>query len=243
MTTSRAVRPPTSISPNRRPESGSGIIWSPHFALACLAGGTTRPIRDGENVFNNFQFLNMGRSLYDGQRSVSSERVWSINRNFYTGSLRYGYAEWSGDINTGFQTMAYQRKRMIATLNVGEPEWSMDTGGYNGRPTPENYARWMEFGAFVPIFRVHGGSNQKRQPWVYGPVAEEAAKRVMRLRYDLMPYIYSNVRGTTETGIGVVRPLLWEFPEDEKCDEETRGWMFGDALVCVPDRGTRSDGP
>jgi alpha-glucosidase len=69
---------------------------------------------------------------------------------------------------------------------------------------------------------------------VYGPIAEEAAKRVTRLRYDLMPYIYSNVRTATETGIGVARPLLWEFPDDEKCDEEIRGWMFGDALFVSP---------
>jgi alpha-glucosidase len=190
--------------------------------------------QDGQNVFGNFQFMNMARAIYEGQRSVSSERVWSINRNYYAGALRYGYAEWSGDIRTGFQSMAYQRKRMIATLNVGEPQWSMDTGGFSGHPTPENYARWMEFGAFVPVFRVHGGNGQKRQPWAYEPIAEEAAKKVMRLRYDLMPYIYSGARTATETGIGIVRPLLWEFPEDERCAEETRGWMFGDALFVSP---------
>ncbi|MEI9974962.1 MAG: TIM-barrel domain-containing protein [Ignavibacteriota bacterium] len=186
--------------------------------------------QDGQNLFNNFQFVNMARSLYEGQRAISSERVWSINRNYYPGALRFAYAEWSGDIRTGFQSMAYQRKRMIATLDMGEPQWSMDTGGFSGHPTSENYARWMEFGAFVPVFRVHGGGGQKRQPWAYGPVAEEAAKKAMRLRYDLMPYIYSNARTTAETGIGVVRPLFWEFPGDERCAEETRGWMFGDAL-------------
>ena len=106
--------------------------------------------RDGKNVFNNFQFMNMARALYQGQRAVSNERAWSINRNYYIGADRYSYAEWSGDINTGFQSMAYQTRRMIATLNLGEPSWSMDTGGFNGHPTPENYARWMEFGAFVP---------------------------------------------------------------------------------------------
>jgi hypothetical protein len=123
----------------------------PAFRAGMTGWWSDEADRDGENLFNNFQFLNMGRSLYDGQRSISTERVWSINRNYYAGALRYGYAEWSGDINTGFQSMAYQRKRMIATLNLGEPEWSMDTGGYNGHPTPENYARWMEFGAFVPF--------------------------------------------------------------------------------------------
>jgi len=190
--------------------------------------------RDGKNVFNNFQFMNMGRSLYEGQRSVSNERAWSINRNYYIGAVRYSYAEWSGDIGTGFQSMAYQRRRMISTLDLGESAWSMDTGGFSGHPTPENYARWMEFAAFVPVFRVHGGNNEKRQPWVYGPVAEAAAKKAMRLRYDLMPYIYSNARAAQETGVGVVRPLFWEFPDDERCSDETGAWMFGDALLVSP---------
>ena len=198
--------------------------------------------QDGQNVFNNFQFLNMARAIYEGQRSISQERVWSINRNYYPGALRYGYAEWSGDIGTGFQSMAYQRRRMIATLNLGEGAWSMDAGGFHGHPTPENYARWMEFAAFVPVFRVHGGNGEKRQPWVYGADAEEAARRVMRLRYDLMPYIYSHARGAMETGIGLVRPLLWEFPEDERSAEETRGWMFGDSLFVSPvvERGVQA---
>ena len=190
--------------------------------------------RDNNNVFSNFQFLNMARALYEGQRAISNERAWSINRNYYPGALRYSYAEWSGDIGTGFQSMAYQRRRMIATLNLGEPAWSMDTGGFNGHPTAENYARWMEFAAFVPVFRVHGGNDEKRQPWVYGPIAEAAAKRVMRLRYDLLPYIYSYARATHETGIGLVRPLFWEFPADDHCAEETSAWMFGDALLVSP---------
>ncbi len=190
--------------------------------------------QNGNSLFNNFQFMNMGRMLYEGQRSISNQRVWSINRNYYLGAIRYGYAEWSGDIATGFQSMAYQRLRMIASMNLGESMWSMDTGGFVGHPAPENYARWTEFGAFVPIFRVHGGNNEKRQPWVYGPVAEAAAKKAIRLRYDLMPYIYSNARVAHETGIGLVRPLFWVFPGDENCVEETNAWMFGDALLASP---------
>lgn len=206
----------------------------PAFRAGMTAWWNDEADQNGETTFNNFQFLNMARALYEGQRSISSERVWSINRNYYAGSLRYGYAEWSGDIRTGFQSMAYQRKRMVATLNLGEPEWSMDTGGFHGHPTPENYARWMEFGAFVPIFRVHGGSGEKRQPWEYGEIAEAAAKKAMRLRFDLIPYLYSNARVANETGIGIVRPLFWEFPNDDRCAEETRAWMFGDALLVSP---------
>jgi alpha-glucosidase (family GH31 glycosyl hydrolase) len=187
-----------------------------------------------KTVFNNFQFMNMARTLYEGQRSVSDERVWSINRNYYLGAVRYGYAEWSGDIHTGFQSMAFQRTRMVATLDLGEPHWSMDTGGIWGHPTAENYARWIEFASFVPIFRVHGEENEKRQPWVYGPIAEAAARRAIRQRYDMLPYIYANERVTFETGIGLVRPLFWEFPDDAKASEDTRSWMFGDALLVSP---------
>ena len=127
--------------------------------------------------FNNFQFMNMGRALYEGQRADSNLRVWSINRNFYLGASRYGYALWSGDIQTGFASMAFQAQRMLAALDTGESHWSMDTGGFIGHPSAENYARWMEFAAFVPIMRVHGTFDEKRQPWVYGPVAEAAGER------------------------------------------------------------------
>jgi alpha-glucosidase len=213
--------------------------WYWEHLIPSFHSGMTAWWNDEADQFNatglkNFQFFNMARTLYDGQRSISEERVWSINRAYYLGANRYGYAEWSGDIETGFQAMAYQRSRMVAALDLGLQEWSMDTGGFRGRPTPENYARWIEFASFVPVDRVHGDYNQKRQPWVYGPVAEAAATHAIRLRYTLMPYIYSNARVTTETGIGIVRPLFWEFPEDDALSNDTRSWMFGDALLVSP---------
>lgn len=188
----------------------------------------------GKTVFNNFQFLNMGRMLYEGQRADSDLRVWSINRAFYLGASRYGYAGWSGDIKTGFASMAFQRRRMLAALDTGEFNWSMDTGGFSGHPSDENYARWMEFAAFVPIMRVHGGRNEKRQPWVYGPIAEAAAKHAIDLRYELLPYIYSYAQRATEGDVGLVRPLFWEFPQDAKAASEDGEWMFGDALLAAP---------
>lgn len=184
--------------------------------------------------FSSFQFLNMGRMLYDGQRKDSNLRAWSINRNTYLGAQRYGYAVWSGDIQTGFEVMEQQRMRMLATLDLGQPHWSMDTGGFFGHPSAENYARWMEFAAFVPIDRVHGVLGEKRQPWVYGPVAEAAATKAMRLRYQLLPYIYSYERAATETGIGIVRPLFWVYPDDPHAASEGSSWMFGDAFLVSP---------
>lgn len=184
--------------------------------------------------YDNLQFLGMGRMLYEGQRSHSDTRVWSINRSFYAGAQRYGYAEWSGDIETGFTSMAQQRARMLATLNLGEPHWSMDSGGFNGHPSAENYARWVEFATFVPIDRVHGTYYEKRQPWLYGPVAETAAVKAIRLRYALLPYIYAFERQASESGVGVVRPMFWMFPDDRDFTNESSQWMFGDALLVSP---------
>jgi len=183
---------------------------------------------------SSLEFFNMGRALYEGQRSTGSMRVWSLNRNFYLGAQRFGYAEWSGDIKTGEASMASQPPRMLATLNLGEPHWSMDTGGFRGDPTSEEYARWMEFAAFTPIARVHAGHNQKRQPWIFGPIAEAAATKAMRLRYSLLPYIYSAERNCFETGIGVSRPLEWVFPDDSLAARQVDEWMFGDALLVAP---------
>jgi alpha-glucosidase len=183
--------------------------------------------------FNDLQHFNMARAEYDGQRAHSDKRIWTINRNFYLGSQRYGYAEWSGDIKSGSESMAEQPVRMLAALNVGEEHWSMDTGGFHGHPSPENYARWIEFAAFVPIFRVHGDHNEKRQPWVYGPTAQAAA-RAIQLRYSLLPYIYATEAEGAASGVGLVRPLSWIFPDDATASAQTDEWMFGDALLVAP---------
>jgi len=181
------------------------------------------------------QFLNMQRTMYDGQRAISDQRVWSVNRNFYLGSQRYAYGVWSGDIQSGFASMAAQRQRMLAAFDVGAMHWGMDGGGFKApRPTDENYARWIQFGAFTPVFRVHGDFGQKRQPWVYGPIAEKAATDAIRLRYSLIPYIYSYEYHAHADGVGLVRPLQFAYPQDPAQRDRIDAWMFGDYLLVSP---------
>nr|WP_243050771.1 TIM-barrel domain-containing protein [Dyella sp. RRB7] len=181
------------------------------------------------------QFLNMQRALYDGQRAYSDQRVWSVNRNFYLGSQRYAYGVWSGDIQSGFASMAAQRQRMLAAFDVGAMHWGMDGGGFKApRPSDENYARWIEFGAFTPVFRVHGDFGQKRQPWTYGPVAEKAATDAIRLRYSLIPYIYAYEYQNHATGVGLVRPLQFAYPDDPRQRDRIDAWMFGEYLLVSP---------
>jgi alpha-glucosidase len=113
-------------------------------------------------------------------------------------------------------------------------QWGMDGGGFKARPSDENYARWIEFGAFTPIFRVHGTFNEKRQPWVYGQLAEKAATDAIRLRYALIPYIYSYQYQRRTNGIGLVRPLLFDWPNDPHVRNDVDAWMFGDSLLVSP---------
>lgn len=181
------------------------------------------------------QFLNMQRALYDGQRGISNKRVWSINRNYYLGAQRYAYGVWSGDIQSGFASMAAQRQRMLAAFDVGAMHWGMDGGGFKApMPVPENYARWIQFGAFTPVFRVHADFGQKRQPWVYGPIAEKAAAEAIRLRYSLIPYIYSYEYQSHANGVGLVRPLQFVYPNDPAQRDRIDAWMFGDYLLVSP---------
>ncbi|MGN6313324.1 MAG: TIM-barrel domain-containing protein, partial [Rhodanobacteraceae bacterium] len=189
---------------------------------------------EADTTDSNTQFLNMERAIYDGQRAISPLRVWSINRDFWLGAQRYAYGMWSGDINTGFASMADQRARMLSAINVGEMQWGMDGGGFNGHPSDENYARWIEFGAFTPIFRVHGTFGEKRQPWVYGPVAEAAATKAIRLRYSLLPYLYAYQHQGNAQGIGLVRPLAFEWPQDPHVRNDVDAWLFGQWLLVSP---------
>ncbi len=180
------------------------------------------------------QFMMMQRALFEGQRSVSNTRVWSVNRNFTLGAQRYGYGLWSGDIYSNPTAMADQRVRMLSSVNVGALKWGMDTGGFHGTPSAQLYARWVQFSAFTPIFRVHGDHNEQRQPWVYGAVAEQAVKPIMKLRYRLIPYLYSYEREAYDQGVGLVRPLFYEYPQDTNVKNAYNSWMFGAHMLVSP---------
>ena len=101
-------------------------------------------------------------------------------------------------------------------------------------PSDENYARWIEFGAFTPVFRVHGTEGEKRQPWRYGPVAEAAATRAIRLRYALLPYIYSYQHRASAQGVGLVQPLAFAWPHDPQARNDVDAWLFGDWMLVSP---------
>jgi len=215
--------------------------WFWEHAIPAFDSGIVGWWNDEADAWGStYEGMHMAQAMYEGQRLHTRDqvRVWTNNRNFFSGAQRYAYATWSGDIESGFEVMQQQRERLLCSVNVGQARWGMDTGGFNnsfhiqGEELNEAFARWMEFAAFVPIFRTHGTSY--RQPWLYGPRAEAAARRAARLRYSLIPYMYSFERKLNETGVGLVRPLIWNCPDDPHFTNCVDAWMFGDYLLVAP---------
>lgn len=199
--------------------------------------------------FGNFTTTHMSQALYEGQRAYSTRRVWQTARTFYPGAQRYATTLWSGDIAVQYYKnqvvswaagMKEQCAVMLSSINNGQPKWGMDGGGFNQNdgtiynPTPQLYAKWIQFGAFTPVFRVHGNRYHQRQPWYYGNTAEEVAKHAIQLRYSLLPYMYSYERQAYETGVGLVKPLMFDYPTDNTAKNYTDAWMFGDWMLVSP---------
>jgi alpha-glucosidase (family GH31 glycosyl hydrolase) len=181
----------------------------------------------------------MEEAQYEGQRVYNNERVFSLNRNYFCGAQRFSYALWSGDIQSTFDELAYQRNRMLKSVNLGSGLWSMDIGGFFGRAdsTPsiaENFYRWMQMGAFVPIYRIHSIDTAQREPWLYGAEAERISTDFIRLRYELLPYLYSAFHEYHVSGIPPVRALVFDHPTETGTYEEIRAWKFGSKMVVAP---------
>ena len=212
--------------------------WHATWAHQCMQHGIAGFWNDEADspATGNFEFLHMQQALYDGQRrDRPRNRVWSMNRNFYLGSQRYAYATWSGDISSGFEVMRLQTVAMINTINLGQMRWAQDTGGFNGHPTPECYARWFQFTAVCPTLRTHCTLGERRQPWVYGDQACETVKQAIRQRYSWFFYVYALEHAAcTQTGVGIVRPLTFDYPKDHNVATIADQWMFGHWIMAAP---------
>ena len=197
---------------------------------------------------NPYSLLTTG-AVYKGQRAATSEkRVFILTRSAFSGQQRYAAATWSGDIVADWHVF---RNQISAGLNFcmsGIPYWSNDIGGfhiyrYGGFPGGNNnpgyrelYVRWFEYGVFNPIFRSHG-TDAPREPWQFGKPgtwAYDAILKFDRLRYRLIPYIYSLAWEVTNKGYTMMRGLPMDFPADTNVYHINDQYMFGPAFLVNP---------
>ena len=186
-------------------------------------------------------------AIYNGQRNVDPDkRVFLLTRNGFPGLQRYSTATWSGDIGTSWTDM---RTQMSAGLNFcmsGIPFWGMDIGGFsvmnkyydkaNEAEWQELQTRWHQFGAFVPLFRTHGQAP-RRELWNIAPEGSPTYESIlwyMRLRYRLMPYLYSMAAAVHFDDYTIMRALVMDYPDDLSVREIDNQWMFGQALMPCP---------
>lgn len=180
------------------------------------------------------EFFQMTQAQWNGWRTISPRRSWSLNRAFAPGIQRFGAATWTGDINSDWTTLANQPGTLLNWSLAGMPYTGQDIGGFQSTPGPELYARWIEEGVFVPVMRAHGTLNSPRWPWAFGEDVLAATKKAIELRYRLIPYFYTFAAQTASTGAPLLRPLVLEFPQDEKTFNLEDEWLVGDRLLAAP---------
>jgi len=206
------------------PEAFSGIGW----ANCNTAQGPSA------KVVNVFPLLH-SKCLYDGfRRSTSGQkRVCNLTRSYYAGSQRLGAAYWTGDIQTDINTYALQIPAGLNVCATGLPYYCTDIGGFTGDPDPKVLARWFQWGAFNPVFRIHGTRNTEL--WNQPQAAyEQVLVNYSRLRYRLFPYVYSLAWKVTSEGYTMMRGLPFDFRTDMNVRNRTDEFMFGPALLVCP---------
>ena len=201
------------------------------------------------------------KGFYDGLKEAGEKEIMSLVRCAWAGSQKYGVLTWSGDIHSSFRAM---REQLQAGLNMGMagiPWWTSDIGGFIGGDITdpafkELLVRWFAWGAFCPVFRMHGErspwyereeefidgvrqltSGQDNEVWSFGEDNYEILKKYLFLREKLRPYIRECMRRASETGEPVMRPLFFDFPEDQKAWETEDAYMFGKDLLVAPVMG------
>jgi alpha-D-xyloside xylohydrolase len=190
------------------------------------------------NRYANMYPLFETKAVYGGQRSTTDQRVFILTRSAFLGQQRNAAIAWSGDIAPTFDSL---RRQIPAGLNFsmsGVPYWTTDIGGFQGgNPDDpayrELYIRWFEYGTFCPIFRTHG-ARKANELWSYGLQAQEILTNYDKLRYRLLPYIYSVAWMTTSKGYTPMRALVMDFPFDHNAVDISDQFMFGPALLVNP---------
>jgi len=179
------------------------------------------------------------RAVYEGQRATTDkQRVFILTRSAFLGQQRNAATAWSGDIAPDFATL---RRQIPAGLNYsmsGLPYWTTDIGGFQGGDPndpayQEVFVRWFQYGTFCPIFRTHG-ARKANELWSYGPRAQQILTTYDKLRYRLLPYIYSLVWKVTSEGYTPMRALVMDFPGDRNALDILDQFMFGPALLVNP---------
>ena len=193
------------------------------------------------------------KMAYDGFKSIGRDDIITLTRCAYLGSQKFGSLVWSGDIESTFESLACQVRAGLNMAMCGIPWWNTDIGGFYGADIRSDYfkeliVRWFQFGLFSPVMRLHGSRIRHFEPtaglkepsgdpneiWSFGEENFGILKKLILLRESLRPYIQSQMDTASEKGYPVMRPMFFEYPDDEKCYTLDSQYMFGDDIIFAP---------
>jgi alpha-D-xyloside xylohydrolase len=202
--------------------------------------------------------LMYARAFYDGLKAEGVENPMSLIRTAWAGSQRYGALPWSGDVHSSFRSMREQLAAGLSMAMAGIPWWTTDIGGFQGGdPDDEDFrellVRWFQWGTFCPVFRLHGdrlpyrdpevpyrnnvlqfGSGSDNEIWSFGDRVYPVLVEHLHLRERLRPYIRGLMQEAHEKGTPVMRPLFYDFPDDQAAWDIEDAHMFGPDLLVAP---------
>ena len=183
--------------------------------------------------FHNYYSLLYNHIIYNAIKETSAEAVvWA--RSGTAGSQRYP-VHWSGDSQCTWSGLAGALRALLSAGASGIPFVSHDIGGFIGRPDPELYIRWAQFGLFSSHSRFHSmGNTNPREPWHFGVDAMRIFRNFTLLRMRLLPYIAAQARKCTQTGLPFVRALALEYPNDRNTWHIDDQYMFGEDILAAP---------
>lgn len=198
------------------------------------------------------------KGFYDGLKKEGETEILSLVRCAWAGSQKYGVLTWSGDIHSSFRAMREQLQAGLNMCLAGIPWWTSDIGGFVGgnikdKGFQELLVRWFAWGAFCPVFRMHGErspwyereeefingvrqltSGQDNEVWSFGEENFEILKKYLWIRERLRPYIRDCMREASENGTPIMRPMFYDFYQDKTCWETEDQYMFGPDLLVAP---------
>jgi alpha-D-xyloside xylohydrolase len=192
----------------------------------------------GAEVFNAYPLMHT-TGLYQGQRAqTDKKRLVILTRSAYAGQQRNSAITWSGDIRGNWAVFARQIPAGLNFSISGIPYWNTDIGGFTGgNPTNKNYqelfTRWFQFGAFNPMFRVHG-TGAGKEFWRWDQTTQKILADYIKLRYRLLPYIYSASWQVTSGGGTMLRPLMMDFGGDTNALDIGDQFLFGSEIMVSP---------
>lgn len=204
-------------------EEGVDFWW-----LDWQQGGLSKiPGLDPLWMLNHYHYLDSGRR---GKRRLTFSRYAGM------GSHRYPVG-FSGDTIISWESLAFQPYFTANASNVGYGWWSHDIGGHmKGYRDEELSTRWIQFGVFSPIMRLHSSNSAftGKEPWNYNAVSENIMKRYLKLRHEMIPYLYTMNYHASHDGQPLIRPMYYLEPEQPEAYEVPNEYYFGTELVVCP---------